>query len=120
MNRILENLLANAVAYSIAGSPITVAFDASTDLVRLSVTDAGRGIAPDDLDTIFDEFTRGRLAQDDGGTGLGLASVRRLAAQQGGRTWIDSELGRGTTVTVELARAPEASHQADKTAGRPG
>ncbi len=113
MSRILENLLANATKYSTAGSPITVAFDASTDLVRLSVTDEGRGIAPDDLDTIFDEFTRGRLAQDDGGTGLGLASVQRLVAQQSGRTWIDSELGQGTTVTVELARAPDTSHPAD-------
>ena len=74
--------------------------------MRLSVTDQGRGIAPEDLETIFAEFNRGRLAEHDGGTGLGLATVRHLAIRQGGRTWITSELGRGTSVTVELARAP--------------
>ena len=107
MNRILENLLINAANYSAPGAPISLTFHASRDVVRVSVTDQGRGIAPHDLDTIFDEFTRGRLAEDDGGTGLGLASVQRLATMQGGRVWIDSELGRGTTVTVQLARAPE-------------
>lgn len=112
MNRILQNLLTNAAKYSAEGSPITVTVDAAAaDLVRLSVTDCGRGIAPEDLDTIFDEFTRGRMAEDDGGTGLGLASVKRLATLQSGRAWIDSKPGRGTTVTIELSRAPATSSE---------
>lgn len=119
LERILQNLLANAAQYSPDGSPITVTFDASRDVVRLLVTDEGRGIAPEDLETIFDEFNRGRLGQDDGGTGLGLASVQRLAEQQGGRTWIDSELDRGTTVTVELARASDILQNADQSARPP-
>ncbi|WP_309650016.1 ATP-binding protein [Nocardioides sp.] len=105
MDRVLTNLVGNAAKYSPVGSVITISFEQTIDLVRLKVCDEGRGIAPEDLDTIFDEFARGRLAQDDGGTGLGLASTRRLVDLQGGRVWIDSDVGRGTTVTVELPRA---------------
>jgi signal transduction histidine kinase len=70
------------------------------------VTDHGRGLASDDLESIFDEFERGALAEDDGGTGLGLASVRQLVTLQRGKVSIDSELGVGTTVTVELPLPP--------------
>ena len=52
--------------------------------------------------SIFEEFARGRLAQDDGGTGLGLASVRELVTQMRGTVRIESEVGVGTTVTVDL------------------
>lgn len=104
MDRVLTNLVGNAVKYSSADSVVTLSLEQDDDLVRIAVSDEGRGIAPEDLDTIFDEFARGRLAQDDGGTGLGLASTRHLVELQGGRVWIDSEVGRGTTVTVELPR----------------
>ena len=68
----------------------------------ITVTDEGRGIAPEDLDTIFDEFERGRLAEDDGGTGLG-PDQRQAPGRGAGRPVdIDSTLGQGTTVTVEL------------------
>jgi signal transduction histidine kinase len=70
--------------------------------VALAVRDHGRGIDPGDLGSIFEEFSRGRLAEDDGGTGLGLASVRELVEEQRGSVRIESELGVGTTVTVEL------------------
>jgi len=106
MDRVLTNLVGNAAKYSPVGSVLTISFEQTSALVRIAVSDEGRGIAPEDLDTIFDEFARGRLAQDDGGTGLGLASARRLVELQGGGVRIDSEVGRGTTVTVELPRAP--------------
>lgn len=105
MDRVLTNLIGNAAKYSPGGSVVTISFEQAIDLVRIAVSDEGRGIAPEDLDTIFDEFARGRMAQDDGGTGLGLASARRLVELQGGSVWIDSEAGKGTTVTVELPRA---------------
>ena len=60
------------------------------------------GHRSEDIDTIFNEFARGRLAEDDGGTGLGLASVRELVQQQHGVVAIESEVGVGTTVAVEL------------------
>ena len=62
----------------------------------------GRGIATGDLEKIFDEFERGTLATDDGGTGLGLTSVRSLVREQGGDVHIQSVVGQGTIVTVEL------------------
>jgi signal transduction histidine kinase len=116
LGRVLANLLVNAVRYSPDGTPIEVTFQKAAGVGRILVTDHGRGIAPDDLPTIFDEFERGALAEPDGGTGLGLSSVRQLVTLQDGHVWVDSEPGRGTTVTVELPLAPEA--QEDSPAGR--
>jgi PAS domain S-box-containing protein len=108
MTRVLTNLISNAIKYSPAGTPVSITIDGTAaDVVRVAVSDRGRGIAAGDIDTIFGEFNRGRLAQDDeGGTGLGLASVAHLTAAQGGRVWIDSDVGHGTTATVQLTRAP--------------
>jgi PAS domain S-box-containing protein len=106
LGRVLANLLVNAVRYSPDGTPIEVTFEQGAGVGRIVVTDHGRGIAPDDLPTIFDEFERGALAEPDGGTGLGLSSVRQLVTLQGGRVWVDSTPGWGTTVTVELPLAP--------------
>ena len=104
MLRVLDNLLANAVNYSPPDSPLAVRVDTNADHVVIRIVDRGRGIHPQDLPSIFDEFVRGRLATDDGGTGLGLASVRHLMTRQNGAVRIDSTLGEGTTVAVELPR----------------
>ncbi|MGH3361618.1 MAG: PAS domain-containing sensor histidine kinase [Nocardioides sp.] len=104
MERVLGNLLGNAVKYSPQG-PITIGAETHGDRVQIAVSDHGRGIAPEDLEVIFNEFERGRLAKADGGTGLGLASVKSIVTQQHGRVWIDSTVGLGTTVTVELPAA---------------
>jgi len=105
LGRVLANLLVNAVKYSPHGTPVEVTFHQDGDVGRIVVTDRGRGIAKSDLATIFDEFERGALAEADGGTGLGLSSVRHLVTLQNGRVSIDSEPGVGTTVTVELPLA---------------
>ena len=106
LNRVATNLLVNALKYSPADSPVEVRFTRTEDdRARIQVVDQGRGIAPEDLESIFEEFNRGQLAQDDGGTGLGLASVRELVTQMHGSVRIDSEVGVGTTVTVELTAA---------------
>jgi PAS domain S-box-containing protein len=101
MERIVTNLVSNALKYSESG-PVAIDVTRADDRVRMSVTDEGRGIAAEDLDTIFEEFERGRLAQNDGGTGLGLTSVKRLVEEQGGRVDLASVVGQGTKVTVEL------------------
>lgn len=106
LGRVLANLIVNAVRYSPAGSRVDIGFESDGEVARIRVADRGRGIAPDDLDRIFDEFERGSLAEPDGGNGLGLASVRQLVTLQDGRVWIDSELGAGTTVTIELPVPP--------------
>jgi PAS domain S-box-containing protein len=100
--RVLANLLVNAARYSPEGTPIEVSFEADDDVGRIIVTDHGRGIAEEDLATIFDEFERGSLAEPDGGTGLGLSSVRQLVAMQHGTVAIASQPGIGTRVVVEL------------------
>jgi len=105
LGRVLANLLVNAARYSPDGTPIEVRFEAAGDVGRIVVTDHGRGIAREDLTRIFDEFERGTLAEPDGGTGLGLSSVRQLVTLQHGRVSIDSEPGSGTSVTVELPLA---------------
>jgi PAS domain S-box-containing protein len=103
MHRVVTNLVVNALKYSPADSQVDIAFSRSrAGYLRMSVSDHGRGIDPGDIDTIFDEFVRGRMAENDGGTGLGLASVRELVHQQNGSVSAESEVGVGTTVTVEL------------------
>lgn len=110
MHRVVTNLLVNALKYSTDETPVELEVTAAAEgVVRIRIADQGRGIDEADLSTIFDEFERGRLSVEDGGTGLGLSSVRELVVQQHGRVHIDSERGVGTTVTVELpstVRAP--------------
>ena len=85
MHRVLTNLVVNALKYIRRHRPVDVTFDDTRPgRVVGRVSDHGRGIDPDDLATIFDEFGRGRLATDDGGSGLGLASVRELVREQDG------------------------------------
>ena len=101
LERVVTNLVANALKYSATG-PIAVDVTRVDDRVRLTVSDQGRGIAPQDQERIFDEFERGSLATDDGGTGLGLTSVKSLVEEQGGSVHVNSVVGQGTIVTVEL------------------
>lgn len=104
MERVVLNLVANALRYS--DGQVVVALAEVDGAVRLSVHDTGRGIHPDDVATIFEPGERGRLATpEDGGHGIGLASARRLAEQQGGRAWLESTPGCGTSVHVEVPPA---------------
>ncbi len=101
LERVLINLVSNALKYSATG-PIVVDVARVDTWIRLTVSDQGRGIAPEDLQRVFDEFERGSLATDDGGTGLGLTSVKTLVEEQGGLVQLHSVVDEGTTVTVEL------------------
>ncbi len=105
MHRVVSNLVSNAVKYSGADTEVRIDFARAGDLLEMRVSDTGRGIHPDDLATIFDHFERGRLATDDGGSGLGLASAKELVDQQDGRVEIASTLGEGTVVRVLLPAA---------------
>ena len=100
------NLLLNALKYSPADSEVVLTCSQDTHAGVLRIADGGRGIDPRDLGSIFQQFERGRLAEIDSGTGLGLASVQRLVALQDGTITLTSELDVGTTVTVELPLAP--------------
>ncbi|MDT9594102.1 PAS domain-containing sensor histidine kinase [Nocardioides zeae] len=101
--RVLSNLVGNALRYS--DGVVRVAATVGAESVDITVGDSGRGIHPDDLASIFELGTRGRMAEEgDGGHGDGLASVRYLVEKHGGTVHIDSRLDVGTTVTVSLPR----------------
>jgi two-component system, OmpR family, sensor histidine kinase SenX3 len=106
------NLVENAVAYSSEGSAVVIGANAEGDRVDISVSDQGIGIAPQDLDRVFERFYRADQARSraTGGTGLGLAIVKHIATNHGGRVDVRSRLGGGSTFTLRLpARPPEAT-----------
>jgi two-component system OmpR family sensor kinase len=87
--------------------------DATADLLTVSVTDQGPGVGPDDLERIFQPFSRGGQGVTRGGYGLGLAITRQAVKRHGGRVYASLPAVGGLTVTLELPRSPTASAQAN-------
>ncbi|MCP3135734.1 hybrid sensor histidine kinase/response regulator [Pyxidicoccus xibeiensis] len=114
LERVLENLLGNAVKYSAPGTTVTVRLAEEpgepVGRVRLEVSDEGIGIPTDDLPFVFERFRRGRnVTSDIAGSGVGLASARHMVELHGGTIQVESQEGRGTTFTVRLPRTDSAS-----------
>jgi len=103
VRQVLVNLSANAVKFTEQGS-VTIAATAADGWITLSVTDTGVGISQDAIAYIFDEFRQAdsSTTRRYGGTGLGLAISKRLVALHGGRIWVDSALGVGSTFRFTL------------------
>jgi signal transduction histidine kinase len=99
----LGNLVANAMKFTPAGGEVRVEAAAEGDVVRIAVRDTGPGMDPGQLAHIFDRFWQGHSG-DRRGAGLGLAITRGIAEAHGGRVWIESEVGEGTTAWLELPR----------------
>jgi CheY-like chemotaxis protein/anti-sigma regulatory factor (Ser/Thr protein kinase) len=104
LKQILINLFSNAVKFTPAGGKITlqVLETKSPPELLISVTDTGRGIAPENHERVFLEFEQGEHVSHSGGTGLGLSIARRLAVMHGGNISLVSDTGRGSTFTVRL------------------
>jgi two-component system OmpR family sensor kinase len=104
---VVTNLLENAVKFSGAGGEIAVTARREDGHAVLAVTDAGPGLAPEELPRVFERFYRGRAAgaPDAAGVGLGLAIVRAVVESHGGRITVDSAPGLGATFTVRLPLA---------------
>ena len=102
--QVLTNLFSNAHRFAAKGGHIGVALVAENDHLRLTVSDDGPGIPPEELERIFDKFyvvTDGRgLA----GVGLGLYIARQLVELHGGRIWAESEPGKGSAFHVTLPK----------------
>jgi len=104
LGQLLINLLHNAVKFSDAGGAVTLRARRDDGQIRLSVEDEGIGIPRSELDRVFERFYKVDKARVGvrGGTGLGLAIVRHIAESHGGRVWVQSEEGRGSTFTVAI------------------
>jgi len=107
MERVLENLIENAMRYTPAGGEISVGVRRAGDRVELQVSDTGRGIRHDDIGNVFDRYYRADRGEssDAGNAGLGLAITQRIIELHGGQIRVESTPGSGTTFTVELAMA---------------
>lgn len=102
LERILINLLTNALKYSPPESAMVIKAERCGDELVVSFVDQGIGIAPEDLPHVFDRFFRGKRKGQPGGLGLGLYITKALVEAHGGRVWAESELGKGSTFYFKL------------------
>jgi two-component system phosphate regulon sensor histidine kinase PhoR len=101
---VLVNLLGNAVKYTPAGGRVTFRVNVTDQQLEISVEDSGVGIAPDELEKVFEKFFRSQdpRVQEQTGTGLGLALAQEVVRLHGGRITVESEINKGSTFTVLL------------------
>lgn len=102
----LTNLLENALKYAAEG-PIDVALDADAERIRVTVSDRGPGMTPEEAEHAFDRFYRGALHRDVAGSGLGLAIARRAVERARGSLTLETAPGRGSRFTIDLPRHPQ-------------
>lgn len=104
LTQMVHNIVGNAMKYGRAGTPVTISLSNSGKNWVLAVSDIGEGIAPEHLPRLTERFYRADDARSRavGGTGLGLAIVKHIAERHRARLSIDSEVGKGTTVTLML------------------
>jgi len=101
LERILTNLLDNAIKYSPDGGDINVSVEQNDGYLKIGVKDRGIGISKEDQEKIFKPFERVETTQI-GGVGLGLNVCRRLVEAHGGKIWVESEPGKGSTFYFTL------------------
>jgi signal transduction histidine kinase len=106
VRQILFNLLSNAIGFSSAGQTVTLAAMRRGDEVVFKVTDRGRGIPPEIIERIFDRFESHTTGTRHRGVGLGLSIVRDFMELHGGKIFVDSAPGEGTTVTCVFPARP--------------
>jgi signal transduction histidine kinase len=103
IRQVVLNLLSNAIKFTPEGGGIEVAAVPKDGLVEVSVSDTGVGIAPEDQEAVFEEFRQvGTAEKKVEGTGLGLTLCRKFVELHGGRIWVKSELGAGSTFTFTI------------------
>jgi PAS domain S-box-containing protein len=105
--QVITNLLTNAIKFSPIGGTVTIAVERDRREVVFSVTDDGRGIPPELHEAVFERFAQVDASdtRQRGGSGLGLAIARRLVESHGGRIWVRSSLGAGSTFYFTLPSA---------------
>lgn len=117
--RLLSNLLENALRYTDRGGRIDISLREEGDRARLLVSDTGRGIPAEDLRSIFDRFYRGERSRGKAegiagtGSGLGLAIVKRIAELHSTEVEVESEVGRGSSFSIALHHRLQAPRRAE-------
>src|SRR5262245_59957962 len=104
----LLNLVGNAIKFTDTGE-VSIIAGARNGHFAVSVTDTGPGIALDQQDRIFDQFHQvdSSLTKAKGGTGLGLAIAKQIVEMHGGRIWVESTVGKGSTFQMEIPTRAE-------------
>jgi signal transduction histidine kinase len=103
VKQVLLNLLSNALKFTPEGGKIDVRAAVNDGVVEISVTDTGIGISPEDQEAVFEEFRQvGTASKKVEGTGLGLAISRKFIELHGGKIWVTSQVGTGSTFAFTL------------------
>jgi signal transduction histidine kinase len=110
VRQVVFNLLSNAIKFTPRDGRVDVSAGLRDGVVEVAVSDTGPGISPDDVERIFEEFDQGSGAatQHVDGTGLGLPLSRKFVELHGGRLWVESTVGAGSTFRFTLPVAQEA------------
>ena len=103
--QVIGNLVDNALKYSGDGGQVHVSAHEEADYAIISVSDKGMGIPPDEINKIWDRLYRGDRSRSKRGLGLGLSFVRAIVQAHGGTVKVESQLDKGTTFIIRLARA---------------
>ena len=119
LNQILSNLLSNALKFTPSGGTVRLRIAKTEEkkdsiILRFEVSDTGRGIEEKNFDKIFESFEQENagITSRYGGTGLGLSIVRRFSELMGGKVWVESRIGKGSTFIAELP-FPKYAHRED-------
>jgi signal transduction histidine kinase len=109
LRQVLIGLLTNAFKHTPPPGRVDIHALQADGEVQISVTDSGEGIAPEDIDRIFERFYRGTGSLEKEGFGLGLSIARRMVDVMGGELEVQSSEGKGATFTVRLRAAQPAT-----------
>jgi signal transduction histidine kinase len=109
---VITNLVSNALRYTPAGGKVTINAGRENGLIQVSVADSGRGIPAEALESIFDKFVQVRQSTEStpGSVGLGLAIAKEVVEAHGGKIWVTSEVGKGSTFIFTIPLERETQH----------
>ena len=110
MRKVINNIIGNSIKYNDKKSGhIGIVIKDAVDFIHIDISDNGKGISQKDLPNIFERFYRGDTARNSatGGSGIGLSIVHKIVDDHGGRIWATSQLGKGTTMHIELRKYKE-------------
>ncbi len=110
LSHVWYNILDNAIKFTPEGGNVSLCAQKNADAVLVKISDSGRGMAPETVQNIFDQFYRGESSDKSQGSGLGLPLSKRICELHGGKITVESSLGKGSVFTVTLPNSPAPVH----------